>query len=78
MREYTEKELPQEVFSKLYYGQDYAVGNRRITTGEATDLLSKINLIDQILTAHYPRSAPLGYVTKVLKRASKAVERWAR
>lgn len=78
MREYTEKELPQEIFSKLYYGQDYAVGNRRITTGEAAGLMAKINLIDQILTTHYPQSAPLGYVTTMLKRASKAMERWVR
>jgi hypothetical protein len=76
MREYDRSALPDNEFFDLYYHEQ---GNspRKVTAGQAQDCIANLRQVEEMLTKHYPDSAPLRRLIKLLRGGTKAIEAWA-
>lgn len=75
-REYGHDELPNERFSRMYYGDSEILAKKSITDAERHDLLAKLDGVAARLSTHYPDCAPLRALLRSIGSAKKAVSRW--
>jgi hypothetical protein len=75
--EYNRVELSDDVFHKLYYGddRDSEVSAHDDQTSRH-ELVQNIDAVKRILTQHYPDCAPLRAILKSADLAIKSLESW--
>ncbi|GHB14167.1 DUF5623 domain-containing protein [Modicisalibacter luteus] len=76
--EYTQEELPQDVFQELYYGgapRDAPI-SRRPGMEIRQRWIADLERAKAVLADHYPDCAPVSFLIKKLDRAKGSVEKW--
>lgn len=72
------QELPNEVFSKIYYGREgeHPMPERAISEEMKINFINKLRRVQQILGEHYHVCSPLKEMQKRLDSVINALERW--
>lgn len=76
-REYDYDEMANEQFHGLYYHGPDETFARRVSTDERTRHIQSLHSARQLLTQHYPNSAPLRAILHRMDGAIKSLETWA-
>lgn len=74
--EYDRRELEQERFSAMYYGETGGPLRRQPVAAETSELVIRIEQVRELLTASYPDCRPLRAILKQLSLARKSAAAW--